>query len=615
MVDGKPSDLIPEAMTRSDAFAICAVTVKGEVLQVGNFSEQFPVLSVAKPFVFGLALEDHGPDVIGKKVGFEPTGSAFNSLIDHEGIVRRRFNPIVNLGAIVTTSLVKGKDLDDRQARVLAALKTHAGRTLEVDPEMLQHRQRNDALNRSMAYLMQSEGLLGASVEETLRLYDAQCSVRVNCADLATMAATLANAGVNPRTGCTAIKQGQVKHLLSVMLSNGLYDLSGQWAHSVGLPAKSGLVGSILAVIPGKMGVAVYSPRLGANRKSVRGVKVLAELSERLNAHVFRSSSATAIPMSSSVNGRRRPKLVSLLGELHAKYEPLRSGKPYVCDPAVTKVDPERFGICVVSVDGQVQAVGDWQHPFLLQSISKVLVYGMALEDHGREYVHRRVDVEPTGEAFDSIIKLEEKTKRPHNPMVNAGGIAMTSLIKGKNRARRLQRILQMYSRYVGQEVRLDAPALLAEQAGGDRNRAISYLLRNFGMVSGRVEDALDLYLQQCSVTVTARDLGIMAATLAGGGVNPMTGQRAISSGYVKDLLSVMYTCGMYDFAGAWGYHVGLPAKSGVGGGTMVVVPGRMGIAVYSPRLDERGNSVRGIRVLRDLSQRLGLHTFEIGDN
>jgi glutaminase A len=255
--------------------------------------------------------------------------------------------------------------------------------------------------------------------------------------------------------------------------------------------------------------------------------------------------------------------------------------------------------------------VGDWQHPFLLQSISKVFVYGMALEDRGREFVQRRVDVEPTGDPFDAIIKLEHKSKRPFNPMVNTGGIATTSLIQGQSRAHRLQRILRMYARYVGQEVRLDAPALLAEQSGGDRNRAISYLLRHFGMVHGAVEDALDLYLQQCSAIVTARDLAVMAATLAAGGTNPLTGERAISRQYVKDLLSVMYTCGMYDFAGAWAYQVGLPAKSGVGGGIMAVVPGEMGIAVFSPPLDERGNSVRGIRVFEELSQRLKLHTFE----
>lgn len=594
-----------------NAFSICAVTVKGDMIQLGDSRQEFPLVSIAKPLVFGQALEDHGSDYVRKKVGVEPTGSTFNSLIRHDEISRGNYNPMVNLGAIATTSLVKGRDLAVRKQRLLEMLRHYTGREMEIDSRMFDHRRRNDSLNRAMAYFMQSEGLLTAPVEETLELYATQCSVGVCCEDLAMIAATLANSGINPRTEARALAPDFVKDLLSVMFSSGLYEFSGQWAYKVGLPAKSGLAGSILAVVPGRMGVAIYSPPLDSNHKSTRGVGVLTDLSERLNTHVFCGSTRPPISSRRSTSMRRKQGLVALLAELHAKYAPLREGKPYVCDSEVTQVDPNKFGICAVSVDGRVQAVGDWQHPFLLQSLSKVFVYGMALEDHGRDYIRRRVDVEPTGAPFDAIIKLEQKTKRPFNPMVNTGGIATTSLIKGKGRAQRLQRVLQMYSRYVGKEVRLDAPAFLAEQTSGDRNRAISYLLRHFGMVNGSIDETLDLYLQQCSITVTARDLAIMAATLAGRGVNPMTGERAIESEYVKDLLSIMYTCGMYDFSGGWAYKIGLPAKSGVGGGIMAVVPGEMGIAVFSPPLDDRGNSVRGIRVFEELSNRLGLHVFE----
>jgi glutaminase len=168
-----------------------------------------------------------------------------------------------------------------------------------------------------------------------------------------------------------------------------------------------------------------------------------------------------------------------------------------------------------------------------------------------------------------------------------------------------------MYKRFIGHKVFVDTPTFVSEQHCGDRNWAISYLLRNFGMIEGSISETLDLYLQQCSAIVNCRDLAVMGATLANDGINPMTGERAIAAPYVRDLLSVMYTCGMYDFAGAWVYNVGFPAKSGVGGGIIAVVPGQMGIAVFSPPLDKRGNSVRGIKVFEELSQRFGLHIFD----
>ncbi len=221
------------------------------------------------------------------------------------------------------------------------------------------------------------------------------------------------------------------------------------------------------------------------------------------------------------------------------------------------------------------------------------------------------MDVEPTGEAYDSIIKLQTQSKRPFNPMVNAGAIATTSLIKGSTPAQRLKRILHMYQGYIGRRVFVDTPTFVSEQGHGDRNWAISYLLRNFGIISGDIRSILDLYLQQCSVIINCRDLAVMGATLANGGINPLTGERAIAAEYVRDLLSVMYTCGMYDFAGEWVYKVGFPAKSGVGGGIIAVIPNRMGIAVFSPPLDERGNSIRGIEVCQELSCRFNLHILE----
>ncbi|MBF2074492.1 MAG: glutaminase A [Synechococcales cyanobacterium C42_A2020_086] len=302
--------------------------------------------------------------------------------------------------------------------------------------------------------------------------------------------------------------------------------------------------------------------------------------------------------------------LQDTLDELHARYQSLKTGTPANYIPELAKMDPDWFSICIVTVTGEQVDVGDAQQLFTIQSISKVFVYGLALEDHGRERVLSKVGVEPTGDAFNAIV-LDERSKRPYNPMVNAGAIATTSLIKGKGPTERLNRMMEMFERYIGHESFIDMPTFMSERTTGHRNRAMAHLMYNFGMIDEKLDEALDLYFQQCSLMVNCHDLAVMAATLANRGKNPLTGVQAVSPGYVRDILSVMYTCGMYNFAGEWAYTVGLPAKSGVSGGLIVVVPNRMGIAVFSPPLDERGNSVRGVQVCEELSQRFGLHLFD----
>ena len=297
------------------------------------------------------------------------------------------------------------------------------------------------------------------------------------------------------------------------------------------------------------------------------------------------------------------------LKDLHEKYRSLDEGAVADYIPELASADPNWFGICAVTVDGQVFEVGDCDQLFTIQSISKAFVYGMALEDHGRDYVWSKVSVEPTGEAFNSIV-LDQKTNRPYNPMVNSGAIATTDLIKGKGGTERLNRILDMFRRYTGRVLDISVPIFLSEKATGHRNRAIAYLMLNFGMVSERIEETLELYFQQCSIMLNGRDLAMITATLANGGVNPITGERAIDERYVQDVISVMLTCGLYDYSGEWAYRVGMPAKSGVGGGVTAVVPQKLGIGVFSPPLDQKGNSVRGIKVCEDLSRDFGLHLF-----
>lgn len=300
------------------------------------------------------------------------------------------------------------------------------------------------------------------------------------------------------------------------------------------------------------------------------------------------------------------------LEKLHQTYGALTAGKVATYIPELAKANPNWFAISVVTTNGRTFQVGDVEQKFTIQSISKVFVYGMALEEHGRERLLQKVGVEPTGDPFNSLIRLDEDSKRPDNPMVNAGAIATTSLIKGNTPTDRLNRMLSMFERYVGHEAFIDVPVFMSERSTGHRNRAIAHLMLNFGMMDEKIDEVLDLYFQQCSLLVTCHDLAVMAATLANQGKNPLTGEQAVNSDYIRDILSVMYTCGMYNFAGEWAYRVGIPAKSGVSGGIIAVVPNQVGIAVFSPALDERGNSVRGVKVFEDLSQAFGFHLFDL---
>lgn len=299
------------------------------------------------------------------------------------------------------------------------------------------------------------------------------------------------------------------------------------------------------------------------------------------------------------------------LEEIYEKYRHLNEGRVADYIPELAKADPSLFAISVVTCEGEHFSAGDWDHDFTIQSVSKPFVYGMALQDFGREAVIQKVGVEPTGDSFNSIIELDSRSQRPLNPMVNAGALATSSLIRGDNPSHRFNRLLEAFSRYTGREMAADMSVFLSEKSTGHRNRAIAHLMLNFGLLDPPVEETLELYFQQCSLLVTTQDLATMAATLANRGVNPVTGVQAIEPRYIRDLLSVMFTCGLYDFAGEFAYKVGLPAKSGVGGGMVAVSPGKAGIGIFSPLLDERGTPIRAIKVCEELSKRFDLHVFQ----
>lgn len=295
------------------------------------------------------------------------------------------------------------------------------------------------------------------------------------------------------------------------------------------------------------------------------------------------------------------------LKSLYDDFYPLKVGQVATYIPELAKANPDNFAISLVTVDGHLKKIGCTDTEFTIQSISKPFVYGLALEDLGVSRVLDKINSEPSGDAFNSI-SLEPETGRPLNPMINAGAIATTSCIVGKNLKERLKRILTSLSTYAGRSLAVDDHVYRSEKKTGHRNHAIAYMLRNFNIIESRLEMSLDLYFKQCSILLNCSDLATMAATLANDGINPVTGIRAIKKEFVPLILSVMSLCGMYDFSGRWIYRIGLPAKSGVGGGIIAVLPGQFGLAVYSPPLDIRGNSVRGIEVCRRLSEDFSLH-------
>ncbi len=299
-----------------------------------------------------------------------------------------------------------------------------------------------------------------------------------------------------------------------------------------------------------------------------------------------------------------------LVDDVHASHAGLTDGAIAGYIPELLRANPDHFGICLVTADGRIFQAGDHGEPFTIQSISKPFLFGLALDEFGQERVLQHVGVEPSGDAFNSI-ELHGGTNRPFNPMINTGAITITALLHATHRERTFEHLLDRFSTLAGRPLTIDQAVYESERRTGHRNRAIAHLLLNFGVVHDEAEAALDVYFRQCSILVTTRDLAMMAASLSNMGRNPTTGRQVFSVHAVKHILSIMFTCGMYDYSGQWAYRVGVPAKSGVAGGVMAVVNRQLGIATYSPRLDKHGNSCRGIEACAELASRLGLHAFD----
>jgi len=375
---------------------------------------------------------------------------------------------------------------------------------------------------------------------------------------------------------------------------------------------------SSLAAALEAAGLRLDDPRLADTRRALRSVATEHEIPDRLDFAEFGRVIKPSILIIEQALQRRLaiPEFGQFAAELQRIFDSAaadRSGKVADYIPQLGRVNPEQFGVAFCTIDGQRVSLGDAAVPFCLQSTSKPITYCIALEERGEDVVHRHVGCEPSGQSFNELTL--NKQGRPHNPLINAGAIMAGSLIRpGADMADRFDHVLEMWQRLAGgARPGFSNPTYLSERRTADRNFALGYFMREKGAFPEGTDlvETLEFYFQCCSLELTAESLSVVAATLANGGVCPVTGDRVFQADTVQKCLSLMSSCGMYDFSGEWAFRIGLPAKSGVSGAVMVVVPNVLGFCTWSPRLDQIGNSVRGIAFCRELVRTFSFHHYD----
>jgi glutaminase len=302
----------------------------------------------------------------------------------------------------------------------------------------------------------------------------------------------------------------------------------------------------------------------------------------------------------------------AVLTQAYNKFKDLKEGKNADYIKELANVDPNIFGIALVTTDGHVYTMGDINSMVSIQSVSKVFTMAEVIQEQGHQAVQDKIGVDATGMRFNSIVAVELQRGKEINPLVNPGAIAATSLIEGSDSAAKWKKILEVQSEFAGRSLSLNWPVYVSEAGDNLRNQAIAHLLFAYNRMYFEPVQSTDIYTKQCAINVNAKDLAIMAATLANGGVNPVTKKVVVSSETVMYTLPVMATAGLYDDSGIWFYNSGLPAKSGVGGGLLAVCPGKFGIAVVSPPLDAAGNSVKAQKAIRYVVEALNANPYHI---
>ncbi|MDX2136389.1 MAG: glutaminase A [Saprospiraceae bacterium] len=317
-------------------------------------------------------------------------------------------------------------------------------------------------------------------------------------------------------------------------------------------------------------------------------------------------------PATTMAQDLSRANIEKVLNEAYAKFKDNKDGKNADYIKELARVDPNIFGIAIVTVDGQVITAGDVKSQVSIQSISKAFVMAQVIEEQGHQAVQDKIGVDATGMRFNSIIAIEMQKGREINPMVNPGAIAATSMVAGADSSAKWKSILKKQGEFAGRDLTLDVPVYISEAGDNLRNQAIAHLLYAYGRMYFDPVQATDIYTKQCAISVNAKDLATMGATLANGGLNPVTKKKVVSPETAMYTMPVMATAGLYDNSGIWFYNAGIPAKSGVGGGIVAICPGKFGIAAIAPPLDEAGNSVKAQMAIKYIIEKLGVNPYLI---
>eukprot|EP00736_Rhodelphis_marinus_P003218 Rmarinus@m.15786 len=806
---GKNADYIPQLSEKfidPNQYGISVCTVDGQRHSIGDAKSIFCIQSCSKPITYALGLNELGREKVHTHVGKEPSGRRFNEMLLDK--LNRPHNPCINAGAIMSCSLVKPNEvMAKRFDHVVKAWQSLAG---ERKPGFANSTYLSESAtadrNYCLAYMMKEKGAFpdwidsSSKLRQTLEFYFMCCSLEMDAEGMAIVAATLANGGINPVTSKRVLDAVTVRDTLSVMSSCGMYDYSGEFAFRIGLPAKSGVGGCILVVVPGVLGLATFSPRLAADGNSVRGVefckllertfafhafdslirsedkidprlKEFPSQSQNVNVLLYAAAAGNLVDIrrmvargvnlnSADYDGRTALHLAASEGHLnvvqylvvqganlsakdrydgtpladakrhnreevvkyleHATQMPIRnhtdpcissfvsldvnrSGTLYTKDlflalnragihnddprmrttfdfenlpeefsveeftdhynrfplmeralqgqlvipnfaeftdsvkpvfesvrgvmggenakhvPQLMEIDPDIMGVAICSVDGQRWKSGDADMPVTAQAVASIINYCIAVNERGQDHVHKLIGFEPSGGTYNDL-SLDHSAK-PHNPFINTGAILGASLIKpGCNLDERFDHVVDMWQRMQGgKRPGFNNSLYLSELDHSDRNMCIGYMMKEQRCFEKGVaenaeslKDVIRLYYQCCAIETTCSSLSVVAATLANGGINPLTGERLVQPSDVRNCLSLMFHCGMNDYAGEWGFEMGFPAKSATSGLIMAVIPNVMGIVFYSPRVDKmRGfASVRGIEFFDRLSSTYTIHRY-----
>lgn len=651
----------------------------GSITEVERaYDDSFTLQGISKVFALLYVLEQLGHEKVFKRVGKEPTGDPFNAAprVKKVGDVRMPYNPLINVGAILITSLFPGRTGEERFNHFLEFVKKLCGaENMIVDEAIYQSERSTGHNNRALAWQMGADGVFQKRkwedvlkkkvnelseealtqierervedvrfVEDVLNNYFRQCSILVTCDHLTRAACILANRGIDPDTGKRIVEEENVVTVLSLMSTCGMYDGSAEFAQNIGIPAISGVGGGIMCVVTEVLGIATFAPPLDYKGNSVRGLYMLEHLSRKYHLSIFQKPPITPVFVKYSGSEALEEMAIDIKNNVIPPHYYKKAD--YI--PELDAANASHLGValCFKDRNGKINLIGGGDHDveFTLQSISNVFGLLYVLSKRGEGAVFNYVGKEPSGEAFYLLkwkVFEDEYSKRrvPFNPMINAGAIVISAMIPGKYEYKKEKIFLNDKVEEVvllnidefldfvrllckNPEININWPVFESERKTSNKNRSLAYIMNDEGVFgnllrrhnktidSTVIEDILGVYFRLCSIEVTCDDLARFAAVLANGGRDLDTGEHLIPPRHVTIVTAMMSSTGLHDGSGEFAYRVGVPAKSGVSGGIVGLVPGKLGIAAYSPIVDDKGNSYRGQIIFERISKTENLSIF-----